>query len=286
MKMLINYSRHCPRLCKTRTLIRVLCLLLAPGLCAAQSGDEPAHIEDNSLLVEEAYNQEPGVVQHATLFSWNFDSDDWEISFTQEWPFNPAPRHQLSYSLTSARTGGNGVGWGDTQLNWRYQMARSEGFAFAPRVTLSLPTGDSTFARGAGGAGVAFQLPLSFVHTERWVTHWNVGTHMVPRARGASGARAATYAYNFGQSFVFRPTKRFNLLLETVFESGEEVVAPGQTQRAHAWFVSPAMRWAYNLRNGTQIVPAVGVPIGIGPTRGENGLLLYLSIEHPFGRRK
>src|SRR5262245_1643983 len=49
-------------------------------------------IRDNSFLIEEAYNQEPGVVQH--IFTGSFGLDDrggprtrtWDLSFTQEWP--------------------------------------------------------------------------------------------------------------------------------------------------------------------------------------------------------
>jgi len=39
---------------------------------------------------------------------------------------------------------------------------------------------------------------------------------------------------------------------------------------------------AYNFENGLQIVPGIGVPIGIGPSSGEKGIFLYLSFEHPF----
>jgi hypothetical protein len=31
-----------------------------------------------------------------------------------------------------------------------------------------------------------------------------------------------------------------------------------------------------------QIVPGFGVPIGLGPSRGERDLFVYLSIEHAF----
>src|SRR5437773_10521171 len=42
-------------------------------------------IQDNSFLVEEAYNQEPRVVQH--IFGMTRDADHrWTGTFTQEWP--------------------------------------------------------------------------------------------------------------------------------------------------------------------------------------------------------
>ncbi len=43
-------------------------------------------IQDNSFLVEEAYNQNFGVVQHISSFTRFFDSKDWNYTFTQEWP--------------------------------------------------------------------------------------------------------------------------------------------------------------------------------------------------------
>ena len=55
-------------------------------------------IQDNSFLVEEAYNQNFGVVQHISSFTRFWDSKDWNYSFTQEWPVPGNERHQLSYT--------------------------------------------------------------------------------------------------------------------------------------------------------------------------------------------
>lgn len=54
-------------------------------LCAANKRPIDV-IEDNSLLIEEAYNQEPGVVQHISTVAYNNDSHQrgWTFSFTQE----------------------------------------------------------------------------------------------------------------------------------------------------------------------------------------------------------
>src|SRR5262245_46967893 len=43
-------------------------------------------IHDNSFLVEEAYNQEHGVVQHINNFIYLAQTKSWAYSFTQEWP--------------------------------------------------------------------------------------------------------------------------------------------------------------------------------------------------------
>src|SRR5689334_25190441 len=59
-------------------------------------------IQDNSFLIEEAYNKEYGVVQHISTSTYFPESDDWAYSFTQEWPV-PGVRHQLSYTLNTVR---------------------------------------------------------------------------------------------------------------------------------------------------------------------------------------
>lgn len=51
----------------------------------AESIPEIRKIQDNSFLIEEAYNQERGVVQHIQTFQIMKD-DSWIYTFTQEWP--------------------------------------------------------------------------------------------------------------------------------------------------------------------------------------------------------
>src|SRR5689334_6991910 len=82
-------------------------------------------IQDNSFLVEEAYNQEFGVVQHISTFTRFWNSKDWAYSFTQEWPVPGDSRHQLSYTLLLQESGSfpdSGAGIGDVALNYRYQL--------------------------------------------------------------------------------------------------------------------------------------------------------------------
>ena len=43
-------------------------------------------IQDNSFLIEEAYNQEPGVVQHISTFQRAVPTGQWQYTFTDEWP--------------------------------------------------------------------------------------------------------------------------------------------------------------------------------------------------------
>lgn len=274
-----------------------LCIALLVSLAGflprafAQSPDPapPPAIQDNSFLIEEAYNQEEGVVQHISAFTRLWESKSWAYTFTQEWPVNPRPRHQLSYTILVVDPGdSSGAGIGDVALNYRYQLvgSGSSKVAFAPRLSLLVPTGDFRRARSFGGPGLQINLPLSVVVNKKLVTHWNAGTTIVPTTRDSAGNRAATYSYNLGQSFIWQIRPRFNGMLETVWVGSEVVVAPGQTTRQNTLLLNPGIRWAYNFKSGLQIVPGISVPIGVGPSRGEKGIFLYLSFEHPFGKRK
>jgi hypothetical protein len=111
----------------------------SPGQKGPSSG--PPGIQDNSFLVEEAYNQNFGVVQHISSFTRFWDSKDWNYTFTQEWPVPGDARHQLSYTLAAAHAGafpGSGAGIGDVFLNYRYQLVGSGDtrVAFSPRLSL------------------------------------------------------------------------------------------------------------------------------------------------------
>ena len=253
--------------------------------------EEPS-IQDNSFLIEEAYNQEYGVVQHISSFGRFWESRDWTYTFTQEWPVNPAPRHQLSYTISathagafSTSAGGSGGGIGDIALNYRYQLVGSgkARIAFAPRFSVRLPTGASRLGRGSGAVGFQTNLPLSIVvFPRKLVTHWNAGATFTPSAKNELDQKAFTAGYNLGQSLVWLARPRFNVLLETVLENSEGVVAPDKTVRENSLLLSPGIRWAHNLKSGLQIVPGFAVPIGVGPSQGEKGIIFYLSFEHPF----
>ena len=271
--------------------ILFLVVLLSSAALAQQDSVSPPlpqpGIQDNSFLIEEAYNQNYGVVQHISSFTRFWNSKDWAYIFTQEWPVPGNARHQLSYSLPFWHAGAfqdSGASIGDVFLNYRYQLVGDANakLAFAPRLSLILPTGSVADGRGVGGLGVQTSLPVSLVLSKNLVSHWNAGATVVPHAQDASGDRASATGYNLGQSFILLTNPRFNVMLETVFTNFQFVVARDKTEWSRSLFLSPGIRWAYNFKNGLQIVPGIGVPIGIGPSIGEKGVFLYLSFEHPF----
>lgn len=262
--------------------------LAAPAVFVVPAAAQPAlPIQDNSFLVEEAYNQERGVVQHVNTLSKVWNSKDFGYTFTQEWPGARNPKHQLSYTLAETHAGafaGTGTGLGDVVLNYRYQLmgAGDARVAVAPRVSVLLPTGDVTRGRGTGGVGVQTNLPVSLVLQRRIVGHWNTGATFVPHSRAADRSSAAAAGYNFGGSMAVLAHPRFNVLLEAMQNGYQSVVGPGRAEWSRTTYVSPGIRWAYNFASGLQIVPGVGMPLGICGSRGERGLFLYLSLEHPL----
>ena len=112
-------------------------------------------IQDNSFFIEEAYNQEPGMVQHIFNLPIDFTNGSREIapSFTQEWPVF-SQTHQFSYTIPYVFTEDDN-GMEDMRLNYRLQAFMEDKYtpAFAPRLSLVLPTGDSNKGFGTGVVG-------------------------------------------------------------------------------------------------------------------------------------
>lgn len=283
---------------------------LATGAGAQARGPRAvaSPIQDNSFLVEEAYNQERGVVQHIGTFARTAESGDWLYTFTQEWPI-AGQHHQVSYTLTVARApaeleGASGIG--DVALNYRYQVVGAVGgdgdegeggngngngdgdgdgsgtTAFAPRITLLLPTGASDHGLGRGGVVVQVNLPLSVELPGPFVAHSNAGSSYAPRALDALGNSAAALDYTLAQSVIWLAHPRVNLMLEAAWTRAEQVSGPGRVERSTEALLSPGIRTAFDFASGLQIVPGLAFPFGVGPSRGERSVFVYLSLEHPF----
>jgi hypothetical protein len=261
---------------------QLLILLLAPSV-AAQT---PRPIQDNSFLIEEAYNQEPGVVQHISLFTRQ-RTGTWAYTFTQEWPLR-GQRHQLSFSFPIVHQGSPSptTGLGDVFLNYRMQLAGREGARVwvAPRLSAILPTGRWEKERGDGTLGVQFSLPASIELAPRLATHVNAGLTLHPSARNAAGARATLVNLNAGASTIFFLAPSFNVLVESIILNEAEVVSSGKTERSTVVLISPGVRWAFNFRNGLQVVPGIAYTFGVGNASNQRALVAYLSFEHRFKR--
>jgi len=253
-------------------------LLVAPSLRGVAAESEP--IEDNSFLVEEAYNQEARVVQHILTWERAHEGGHWNSTFTQEWPL-AGQRHQISYTVPFLRKpSGSGAGIGDVELHYRWQVLGVGGgrIALAPRATVILPTGNEDEGLGGGATGFEIAVPMSVAPGGRWVAHSNVGASWFGASGEGAGRTPAARAISLGQSLIWLARPTLNFLLETVWERTEQVGGGAD----EAWFVSPGMRWAHDFQSGLQIVPGVAFPIDLGPSRGESTVFLYLSFEHGF----
>jgi hypothetical protein len=238
-------------------------------------------IQDNSFLIEEAYNQEDGVIQEIQTFQY-LKGDTWAYSFTQEWPVL-TQAHQFSYTIPLERLGkdeGQHSGLGDIALNYRYQLLFKEGvMACSPRFSLILPTGDEKKGLGNGTVGYQVNMPISLRLNERFVTHWNLGITFTPNAEETGGGKADTFNTNYGMSMVYLVNRNLNALVEFVGTAEQAVVASGVTASQNSFIINPGLRYAIDFNN-LQIVPGISMPIGVGPSKGEYGVMAYLSFEH------
>ena len=242
--------------------LAALILLAVAARAAAQSPDRSRKWEilDNSFLVEEAFNQERGVVQN--IFTWVRDSGGtWAAAFTQEWPV-PGVTHQLSYTVAAASTA-EATGFGDMLINYRLQL-RSEtpaGPAIAPRFSVILPTGRADRGLGDDTVGVQVNVPASKQFGDLYI-HANAGFTYLPDV-----ARTPHVA----GSGIWRVAPMLNLMLEA-FVAVDEFTT-----------VSPGFRRGWNFGDH-QLVVGAAVPF----TRQEGdttvALLTYFSYELPFKR--
>ena len=241
-------------------------------------------IQDNSFLMEEAYNQEQGIVQHIGTFRRHRGSSDFDASFTQEWPVGSIT-HQLSYDLPLVRSARE-TGVGDVRVNYRYQLEGSgeTRLAVSPRLSLALPTGDWKKGRGSGAAGIETMLPVSYVLSPLFTTHSNAGVAFTPSARNSVGDRANSFALTLAQSLIVTAHPNIQFLVETVYTRDQSVIGRNSTEWTDDLVISPGVRAALNFASGLQIVPGLAIPLGAGPSSGDRSVFFYLSFEHPFAR--
>ena len=242
-------------------------------------------IMDNSFLVEEAYNQEAGVVQHILTAAYEMDrmagpnDSAWSLSFTQEWPFR-SQRHQLSYTIPWYFTKSGGVrqnGLGDVLLNYRWQAFFDEKSltAFAPRLSLVLPTGDAQRGLGDDTTGLQCNLPFSTTLNDYWFLHANLGLTYLPNA--GTGPKADLRNYQAGVSLIYAASSVMHYMVECTAAWNETIGPGGGSSRRIAAVISPGIRRAFDLKGDAQLVLGLAVPIGLTSSAPDYGPFLYFS---------
>jgi hypothetical protein len=289
-----------------RALARLLILpvMLAAVAAPAAAQDEPRkNISDNSFLIEEAYNQEAGVVQH--IFNWyptwdhtNGQHREFSFLYTMELPVG-SQTHQFSFTpmnfehFVDEPDGGprdEQGGWGDTLLNYRYQLTMDDesGWtpATAPRFSVILPTGDEDRGLGTGAVGYQFLFPIS-KELERFAFHFNAGTTIFPNASvelagGGESPGQNLNGYLLGGSVIWLATYDVNFLLEFLTLWDDELDDVGNVDDTTTVLLNPGVRAALFTGEEVQWVVGLGVPIGLSEDAPDIGLFIYMSIEHDF----
>ena len=248
-------------------------------------------IEDNSFLIEEAYNQEPGVVQNIFTAAYlkSGGTHGWAFTFTQEWPIF-SQDHQFSYTIPSyylVDDGSRVSGVGDVLFHYRYQLL-SEGDvkpAVAPRFSVIFPSGNRKRHDGNNVFGYQLNLPISKKITDRIALNGNVGATFLPHvevptdADGSSAKKSLTWV-NVGTSAIYALMPRFHLMLEWAGLSDQDFDSAGKRKRSFLSIISPGFRTAIVNEDKLQIVTGAAMPVGLNRKSDSLGAILYLSIEH------
>lgn len=232
-------------------------------------------IADNSFLIEEAFNQEAGVVQHIFTGYTPRNNSNYGFSFTQEWPFL-SQSHQVSLTLVGDRSTGE-LGLTEMLLNYRYQLTSFEdkGLFVSPRLSLIVPV-NNEFEK----IGVQFNLPVSHQMSDKFIFHYNLGGSYTSLTHTSS--KSGIHELFAGVSGIWMPVYSTNFMLEILAVNSESVADANTIDSENSLTINPGVRFAIDI-DSLQIVPGISLPFIINKTSSQlDGVFLYLSFEHPF----
>ncbi len=261
----------------------IIILFIYVQLSFAQQFSEA--IEDNSFLIEEAYNQDNRVVQHISTAYYQYSTKNFLYTFTQEWPVG-GQTNQLSYTIPYQSINSSTKGLGDIYLNYRYQLWDEKNWGWvAPRFSVILPTGKSSEGLGNGVVGFQVCVPLSKRWTDQFITHFNVGFTLLPNVESTlddnSKVKKTLPSYYFGTSGIWLVNENFNFMCELLHFINSAVNESGNVEFSSQTIISPGIRVAINL-GSLQIVPGIAMPITFDANQTNANVYGYLSFEHPF----
>ena len=262
----------------------------------------PKHIRDNGFFIEEAFNQEPGDVQH--IFNWiNFwdhtsqtRTRNFAWTYSMELPLGTQD-HQFSFMTTfltgyekpvnrDATVRGD---VGDTFLNYRYQLLADDEFLWcAPRFTVILPTGDKRNGTGTGEVGYQFNLPISH-YGEDFDYHFNAGVTYEPGVssildNGIESPRWDLRLYNVGVAAYWKPKTNLHFFVELALYN-ENIKDDGGRGHQTQVLANPGFRYAIFQQDEIEWVVGCSVPIGLTRESPNVGVFVYMSVEHAFRKK-
>ena len=241
-------------------------------------------VRDNSFLIEEAYNQEQGVIQHIQAMQFDRTFKDASCSFTEEWPVS-SDVHQVSLTIPYGFSGENKFVLNDLLVNYRYQLVSREHLFLAPRLSVILPSGNSPVKGNAGMSGFQVNIPVSFEISRKLTIHANIGntsTWLTGKRHALSREKSESLAY--GMSMIYFLNHSVNLLVETIHSASFNENYSGSNEIEKTTIISPGIRFAIDFSSGMQIVPGMAFPYELHSKT--NSYFLYLSVEHPFKKIK
>ncbi len=271
------------------SLLLIFFVLTHNGLIAQEQKETQfaKAIEDNSYFIEEAYNQEDGVVQHVSNGYYKMSpTKDFMYSFTQEWPVG-SQKHQFSYTIGYSWLNSNSAnGIPDFLINYRYQLTGHDDFiTLAPRFSVILPTGNENKGLGNGVLGYQFNLPMSKRLTNAFACHANVGLTLLPGVKTVDLSNNENknnlLNINMGASVIWLATQKLNLMFEILHNIYRIPNPSNKMVTVHETIVSPGFRYAIDVKQ-LQIVPGIAIPTTIRDGKSDTGIFFYLSFEHPF----
>ena len=235
-------------------------------------------IEDNSFLMEEAYNQDPGIVQFIQTFQRDKSGEAF-YSLTVEIPA-PNKTHQVSFSVPYSRLQSEKSfvkGLGDVALNYRYQWIANDSVLLAPRFTVLTPTGNAEEGLGAGLTGYQTNWAITVLPSPHWAVHMNVGATFYPRVKKDLDKPTDLYGHNSALSVIWRLRDNFNLLTEFVQTSMQEA-AGSATTISDTVIINPGFRYAIDFEKA-QLVLGASVPTPVLSSQGPASYFAYVSYE-------
>ncbi|HEY0653586.1 MAG TPA: hypothetical protein VGD65_10690 [Chryseosolibacter sp.] len=265
---------------KIRWLLLVIVVACAKSVFAFQDStihshwkNQPMSIEDNSFIIEEAFNQSPGVIQYTA--SSQVANDGTAINLECELPLS-GERHQLSFSLPT-KVSSFTFAVEELMISYRPLVSgRHRWIMITPRLSLIVPTATIEPRLNGGTFGIEWNFALTKRLSRNVISHINLGsTH--PLARSHNEPQLNRLHDKFcGASLVLALARNMDLLAE--FKATN---ASGHFASAGTWnlVANPGCRFLFKVTNFV-IVPGLSAPIewrtGLPVARQ---LLIYLSIE-------
>ncbi len=257
-------------------MTKLLTLALVIALdCQAQE----SNIEDNSFLIEEAFNQESGIYQFINHYQYDKRAQAWEYAFEGEIPITHQV-HQFSFQIPVEDNNSQDkqTSVGDLIVNYRWQPLNRDGLMIADRLGLILPTGDFKNGHGHGVVGMDFKMAATLPMGEIFMNHWNFGLTYYPKAKHDHPHRHDLLNLSAGTSVIWKGNGYYNLMLELVTEREQTLNQNRQITTESTLTINPGIRFAINLQD-CQVVPGIGFPYELINSPHEYGFLLYLSFE-------